>query len=183
MTKPKPAAASNQTAGEPATPVKRSGEKVTVACKLPHGLRLRLFKMVDGHENVSGNNVRTIKRAEQVGADVVIRGVAVEFGKEKPLTGGYALTTGVDKKFFEEWMRQNAEHDAVKNHMIFAAGSRDAAEGKAEDHAKDKSGLEPLDMSMVKRGERMVGADARLPRSNNANLSPISADTEKASAA
>lgn len=182
MTKPKPAAAAHPPAAQPAAPAKRSGDKVTVACKLPHGLRLRLFKMVDGHENVSGNNVRTIKRAEQVGGDVVIKGVAVEFGKDRALTGGYALTPGVDKAFFDEWLKQNAEHDAVKNHMIFAAGTRDAVEGEAEDHAKDKSGQEPLDMSMVKRGERLVGADPRLPRSNNANLSPIAADTEKATA-
>lgn len=164
-------------------PKTSSAQKVTVACKLPHGLRLRLFKMVDGTENVSGNNVRTIKHAEQIGDDVVIKGVAVEFGKEKALTGGYALTTGVDKEFFEEWLKQNASHEAVKNHMIFAAGSRDAVEGKAEDHAKDKSGLEPLDMSLVKRGERMVAADGRLPRSNNSNLSPIATDPDKASAA
>lgn len=182
MTKSK-AAAATQPASEAAAPAKKSGEKVTVACKLPHGMRLRLFKMVDGHENVAGNTVRSIKRAEQVGPDVVLKGTAVEFGKEKPLTAGFALTSGVDKEFFDEWMRQNSEHDAVKNHLIFAASTRDAVEGEATEHKKQKSGLEPLDMSFAQKGGRMVAVDERLPRSNNPNLSPIAADTEKASAA
>jgi hypothetical protein len=172
-----------QSTKEPVNPVKRSGEKVTVACKLPHGLRLRLFKMVDTIENVSGNNQRTVKIARPFGEEVVIKGVAVEFGKDKALTGGYALTTGIDKAFFDEWMHQNAEHDAVKNNLIFAASTRDEIEGMAEDHKATKSGLEPLDMSIVKRGERMVAADPRLPRSNNANLTGITENTEKANAA
>lgn len=183
MTKPKSAAALKQPAGEPdAAPVKKSGEKVTVACKLPHGMRLRLFKMVDGVENVAGNTMRTVQRPLQVGPDVVIGGVAVEFGKEKTLTAGFALTPGVDKEFFDEWMRQNREHDAVKNHLIFAASTRDAVEGQAGEHRKQKTGLEPLDMSLTKKGERLVAVDERLPRSNNPNLSPIAADTEKATA-
>ena len=185
MTKPKakPTAAAAPTAGEAAAaPVKKSGEKVTVACKLPHGMRLRLFKMVDAMENVAGNTMRTVQRAQQIGPDVVIKGVAVEFGKEKTLSSGFALTPGIDKEFFDEWLRQNQHHDAVKNHLIFAASTRDAVEGEAGDHKKQKSGLEPLDMSMVKKGERLVAADERLPRSNNPNLSPIAADTEKATA-
>lgn len=160
-----------------------AGQKVTVACKLPHGLRLRLYKMVDSNENVAGNTVRAVKRAEQVGDEVIVKGVAVEFGKEKALVGGFALTPGVDKDFFDEWMKQNAQHDAVKNGLIFAAGSRDAVEGAAEERAKERSGLEPLDMSMVKRGDRMVAADPRMPRSANPNLTAISPDTEKANAA
>ena len=185
MTKPKakPTAAAAPTAGDPAAaPVKKSGEKVTVACKLPHGMRLRLFKMVDSMENVAGNTMRTVQRAQQVGPDVVIKGVAVEFGKEKVLTAGFMLTPGIDKEFFDEWLRQNSEHDAVKNHLIFAASTRDAVESQASEHRKQKSGQEPLDMAMIKKGERLVGADERLPRSNNPNLSPIAADTEKASA-
>ncbi len=164
-------------------PKSSTGQKVTVACKLPHGMRLRLFKMVEGNENVSGNNTRTIKRAEQVGPDVVIKGVAVEHGKEKVLTGGYALTPGVDKEFMDEWLKQNEQHEAVKNGLIFVSASRDEAEGKAEEQKALKSGLEPLDMTMVKRGERMVAADPRMPRSANPNLTSIAQDTEKASAA
>lgn len=181
MTKPKlkPDAL---TGGEPAAQAKKSGEKVTVACKLPHGMRLRLFRMVDGVENVAGNTMRTVQRAQQIGPDVVIKGVAVEFGKDKVLTAGFALTSGVDKEFFDEWLKQNQHHDAVKNHLIFAASTRDAVEGEAGEHKKQKTGLEPLDMSFTKKGERLVAVDERLPRSNNPNLSPIAADTEKATA-
>lgn len=164
-------------------PAEKSAKTVTVACKLPHGMRLRLFKMVDGVENVSGNNTRTVQRAIQVGEDVVVRGNAVAVGKEKPLVGGYALTPNVSKEFFDEWMRQNQHHDAVKNGLIFAATTRDGVEGQAEDGAKLKSGLEPLDMSMVKRGERMVAADPRMPRPLNPNLGGIEKSDEKADAA
>lgn len=164
-------------------PKASAAQKVTVACKLPHGLRLRIFRMVDGTENISGNNVRMVKTAEQVGEDVVIKGVAVEFGREKALASGFALTPNVDKEFFDEWLKQNAQHDAVKNGLIFAATTRDAVEGKAEDNKSIRSGLEPLDMSMVKRGENMVAADPRLPRVSNPNLSAIAQDTDNKSAA
>lgn len=157
-----------------------AGQKIIVACKLPHGLILRNFRMVDSNENVAGNTVRSVKVADQVGEAVVIKGVAVEFGREKALVGGYALTHNVDKTFFDQWMIANKDHAAVKNGLIFAAATRDAVEGKAKEQEKLRSGLEPMDMSLVKRGERMVAADPRMPRTNNPNLSGIEKSDEKA---
>lgn len=175
MTQPKPQTAAAKTSA--------AGAKVTVACKLPHGLRLRIFKMVDSNENVAGNTLRTVKRAEQVGEEVVIKGAAVEHGKDKALTDGFALTPGVDKEFWDEWLAQNKDAAYVKSGMIFAAPTRDAVEGEAGERKDQRSGLEPLDMSMVNRGGREVAADPRLPRTNNPNVAPVSTDKDKAAAA
>lgn len=178
-------AAAASAAAAPIAPVKsgRAGAKVTVACKLSTGLVLQLYEMRDTMENVSGNNSRVVKIAHPVGDPVTVRGTATPFGVQKPLVGGYALTPNVDKEFFDEWTRQNKDHAAVKNGMIFARESRDDVEGMAEERADLKSGQEPLDMTMVKQGERVVAKDLRVPRTRSANLSNVQPDTEKASAA
>ncbi len=190
MTKPKMKSEvlteqSRAAAASPIEPVKSgsAGAKVTVACKLPMGLVLQLWEMHDTRENVSGNNSRMVKEARPVGEAVTVRGCSTPFGIQKPLVGGYALTPNVDKDFFDEWLRQNAEHPAVKNGMIFAHESRDKVEGTAMELKDRKSGLEPLDMTMVKKGERMVAADLRIPRTMNPNLTNVAPDTEKNAAA
>lgn len=178
-------AATVAAAAAPITPVKsgKSGAKVTVACKLATGLVLQLFEMRDSMENVAGGGSRLVKIAHAVGEPVTVRGAATPFGVQKPLVGGYALTPNVDKDFFDEWMRQNKEHAAVKNGMIFAHESRDHVEGMAQEKAELRSGQEPLDMTMTKKGDRVVAKDPRVPRTMNPNLSNVQPDTEKASAA
>ena len=63
----------------------------------------------------------------------------------------YAFTHGVDKAFFDLWMEQNKDHDAVKNNLIFASVQTGRVEGKAREYEKDtRSGLEPYDPSKDK---------------------------------
>lgn len=180
-------AAASRDAGNDVAPAKppggSAGAKVTVACKLPGGLILRLHTFVDTPENVAGNNVKMVKIARPHGEPVLIKGNATPHGIQKPLVGGYMLTPNVDKDFFEEWMRQNKDHDAVKNGLIFAHEKRDSIEGIAEENAEKTSGMEPLDMTMVTRGETKVPKDPRVGRPVSANVSAISPDTEKAKAA
>jgi hypothetical protein len=146
------------------------------------GLVLQLYEMHDTMENVSGNNSRMVKMARPLGESVTVRGCSTPFGVQKPLVGGYALTPNVDKDFFEEWLRQNADHAAVKNGMIFAHETRDGIEGMATERKDLKSGLEPLDMTPVKRGNREGPADPRIPRTMNPNLTNVATDTKDAAA-
>ena len=119
---------------------------VTVACKLPNGLQLQLQQMREFNEAVMGGGVRTVQRAERVGAVVTIRGFARRFGEEgAPMQGGYALTPGVDAEFFATWMKQNAEHPAVEAGLIFASEKTGDVDRFTRENAKLLSGLEPTD--------------------------------------
>lgn len=125
----------------------KSSSTVTVACKLPHGLVLRLFRMEDYEVPVPGGGTRTEKRAVQKGESIKVNGVAVPYGKAPTtiISDGYALTTNVPSDFFEEWLRQNAEADYVKNKMIFAKPREEDVKAFAKENAGRRSGLEPID--------------------------------------
>jgi hypothetical protein len=128
--------------------IKRAANTVTVGCKLPNGLVLQLYQNVKRVENVP-NGTRTYEIAEQVGEPITIHGSAMKFepGYIPPaqLAGGYGLTPGVNRDFFEEWMKQNREHPAVKSGLIFAAGSQMDAMDVAKENAGKRSGLEQID--------------------------------------
>lgn len=140
-------------------------DTVTVACKLPHGLILQLQRPVKMVEPVLGGGVREYTISQRFGEQVTIFGNRTPFGQQPKCTiiGDYALTPGIDKTFFEEWMKQNANHDVVVNELIFAHKSRDHAEGFARENAGRRSGLEPLDMSMKTVGGKERVADPRVP--------------------
>ncbi len=123
-----------------------AGAKVTVACNLPAGLRIRNFRMIPSRELVMGGGSREVNIAEHVGEDIIVHGVAVEMGKAPRCTivGGYALTPGVDKDAWDAWLADNENSPMVRNKCIFAY----ERPGKTEDAARDmkgtRSGLEPF---------------------------------------
>lgn len=137
-----------------------AGETVTVACKLPNGLLLRVFDMVPGFEPVLGGGTREIKVARQKGEPVKINGNAVPFGMPPAYTiiGGYALTPNVDAAFWAEWLKHNADSDVVKSGLIHAHATPDAVQKESRNREKVKSGLEPLDpenpMKGIKRADK-----------------------------
>lgn len=162
-------AKATQADNEPALRAGKSGGTVTVACKLPAGLRLRVFEMVDVSHPIFGGGVKIVKEARQVSDDVFVRGTSAPAGQNLPyaVVGGYALTHGIDRDFFERWLEQNRDSDVVRNGLIFAADGRDHAEGRAGDLKETRHGAEPLDMSMrIARGpdgtERRVVNDRRV---------------------
>lgn len=138
--------AQQNAAASPPIPVSRSGAKVTVACKLPNGLILRLFRMEDRSEAVMGGGTRAIKAAVQVGGHVVIKGAEAPFGvvPKFPIVGGYALTHGVDAEFMEKWLADNADLDVVRNNLIFVSPSNEVATDRSEEQSAVRSGLEGL---------------------------------------
>jgi hypothetical protein len=136
---------------------------VTVACKLPNGLLLRIFQTVDDNE-ATPTGFRAVKRAEQVGETVQINGAAVPKGETRDylIIGGYALTPNIDKDFFDEWLRQNAEHPAVKASLIFAHAKESIVTGKAKEQKALLSGLEPLNPDRSMQNGKPVYADGRV---------------------
>jgi hypothetical protein len=127
--------------------VSRGATTVTVACKLPAGLWLQLWDMVDVPEG-SPTGTRNIKKAQKKGAPIKLNGCALPFGAvpEFPMPGGYALTT-IPADFWEEWCRQNADSDILANRIIFAHASPTDTEAQAREQARNKvkSGFEPID--------------------------------------
>lgn len=123
-----------------------SRKTLTVACKLPHGLLLRIGKMTDRDEPVMGGGVKTVKKFQPVGAPIRINGYAAPYGRSPAcnVAGGFALTPNVDADLFMEWLSQNEQHPAVVAGLIFAATEESDAAAKARDGRALRNGLEPL---------------------------------------
>lgn len=119
---------------------------VTVACKLPHGLILRVGQMIDRDEPVMGGGTKKVKQFQPAGAPVKINGYAAPHGKSPncATAGGFALTPGVDAEFFAKWMGQNKSHPAVQAGLIFALVQENDAAAEAKDRRSLRNGLEPL---------------------------------------
>lgn len=92
-------------------------DTVVVGCKLPNGLEILLG-----------------------GKSVVLNGA-----NSAAIIGGYGLTGDVDKAAFEEWLLDFADAPFVKNELVFAQANERSAKSKAEENAKEKTGLEGLD--------------------------------------
>lgn len=122
-------------------------ETLVVACKLPHGLRLRIQQQVDVQVPSLGSGTTTVKQWVARPEEVVLKGVAHEFGQipGHMTDGGYALTFGVNRDFFEAWMAQNKDTAIVKEGLVFAQETRESAVDQSVDQAEVRTGLEPLD--------------------------------------
>jgi hypothetical protein len=136
---------------------------VTVACKVPNGLLLRIFKMAPAREQTP-TGYRDIERAELVGEPVRINGPSApkDENREIRIVGRYALTPNVNKDFFDEWLRQNADHEAVKAGLIFAHSSQSRVSDQAKERKDVMSGLEPLNVDRIKRGDKTEAVDGRI---------------------
>jgi hypothetical protein len=141
---------------------------VTIACKIPNGLLLQVFNMVDHDEPVFGGGVRVVKRAVQVGDRIKVNGPARYMGQELPhdIKGGCGLTYGVDADFWAKWLEQNKTAPYVTNGLIFAqpTGKPGDIDAQIKDHKKLKSGMEPLDLNDMPEEFRGKIAKADAPQ-------------------
>jgi hypothetical protein len=154
MARGQKAAAAESAPEAPAVHVEKKSPVVTVACKIPNGLSLQLFRKVEVPEPVQGGGIRVVPRHDRIGDMVQIRGTAYPRGNPPPgmpprpiMAGGYALTPNVPADFWDAWLEQNKEADYVKNKMIFAYGDRAKTIGVARDNRELRSGLEPVNMT------------------------------------
>lgn len=92
---------------------------ITVACKLPHGLEIRVG---DKTQVLKGTNSALI-------------------------IGGHGITEGVDKDFFDAWMAANKESAAVINGLIFSHSKTESAKAEAAEKADNKNGFEGLNQA------------------------------------
>lgn len=129
-------------------------ETVTVACKIPAGFWLRVFKLVDFDEPLMGGGLRTVKRAQELPDRVRLNGFAhpQDSAPDQPIVGGFGLTHGVPKEFWGLWLEQNKDSDIVLNGLIFADPKPGMTEGQAREKSAVKSGLERLDPANPPKG-------------------------------
>lgn len=124
----------------------KSATKVTVACKVPNGILLRVFDMIPTPEPVLGGGSRMVEQARVRGEPIRLRGPSVPFGKSPrfQIAGGYALTS-IPRDFWEEWVKQNKDSDLLAQKLVFAATTSDDARDMADEMEEIKSGMEALD--------------------------------------
>jgi hypothetical protein len=150
-----------RSAVNPPTRPQTGTDTVTVACKLPAGLVLRLFTFEDASEPQMGGGFRPVKVAIEIESRrITLKGNALmNPNLGSPYPGNYALTHGVSRHDWETWLSQNQDTDYVKNKIVFAAGSDARATDQAKEQREIKSGLEPIDVSSTESIRARVGRD------------------------
>jgi len=137
-------------------------ETVTVASKLPWGLHMQIYDFRTEYEAVMGGGSREFKMARpRHGAKTyTIKGNSYNktMGDNgKQIEAGYAVTHGIPKAFWEEWLSQNREADYIVNGMIFAHQEYASVAAEAKEKEAIKSGLERLDpRNLPKIGNRKI---------------------------
>jgi len=162
-------------------------DTITVACKLPSGLWLRVFRQSEVDVPISGmpGQFRKETQSRLVGAPFRIAGAAQPVGAAPRalVVGGYALTTGVPRALWEEWLEQNRDSAIVRNSIVYAMDTREEAHDRAVEQEEVRSGLEPIDprtrTQTVNGDERKVPVDPRWPAKVNPNLSIVATDTRQ----
>jgi hypothetical protein len=135
-----------------------STNTVTVACKVPNGLLLRLGEFRDYDEPVVGGGVRTSKIWRQIGEPIHIKGPKRGMVGDDPFSpnaDGYALTFGVPEDFMTKWLDENKDHDLVRNNLIRVSAKTQDLKAMTKESRDVATGLEPLNPK----------GDARVPKS------------------
>ena len=147
---------------------------VTVATKFGPGHQLQLAKKQEYLEDTpAGARVRT--KWVPGGRFVTIRGpgypngtIPAGFHARPEIVGGYSLTHGVDKEWWDEWVKQHERDPLVMSKTIFGHEKIDTVRKMALEQAKLQTGFEPM----------KPDTDFRMPRSLNANVTKIQTDVD-----
>ena len=76
------------------------------------------------------------------------------------INSGYAITTGIPKEFWDDWVSLYHSHDAIQNNMIFAHKESASIISMAKEHEGEKSGMERLDpKNLPKVGAKIETSD------------------------
>ena len=132
------------------------GATVSVASKLPMPLVLQLHDQVKKYEPVMGGGQReVIEYQKRFGAPTfTVEGNSFPQikGPHQQLVGGYAITHGVPKAFWDEWLEQQGQSEIVVNNMIFAHEEAKSTTAEATEKSSLKSGMERLDPANLPKG-------------------------------
>jgi hypothetical protein len=123
-----------------------SGNVVSVACKVPMGLILRVYRKQMMPQKTTDGLVRDVPEFHQFGKEYMVYGPShpQNAGPHCTIIGDYAITPNIPEELWSLWMAQHRDDMMVINRMIFAYSSNKIA-GAAKEHAGLRSGLERLD--------------------------------------
>jgi hypothetical protein len=132
-----------------------TGDTIYVACKLPGGLMLRCFEMVD-HEEQTRNGIQVVRQAAEIpDSRFVIKGPWAASGGQAfsnsngfltdLIPGGYAITEGVPLDTWSKWYQDNKNGKLVREGFILAHRDRAGLIKECRDLAGLKTGMEPID--------------------------------------
>lgn len=126
MTDPKVNPNPQAAAGDPSRV--NSTALYVVGCKLPNGLVCELGKPGDDdYRAVRLNGANSMRVVTLDGSNT-----------------GYGLTE-VPRDFWDAWVKKHKRLDFVRKGMVFAANDEASARAMAQENAKLRTGLEPLD--------------------------------------
>lgn len=129
-------------------------DTVTVCCRLPHGLRLRLTPEGDVQRRAELSKAGTPDRSPTgYVKEVVVQGAnrAPNYHPKDNVLLGRVGRTVVDKPFWDAWLAAHKDSDLVKNNCVFAELTDAKADAKAAEFSKVKTGFEPVDPEELKR--------------------------------
>jgi len=123
-----------------------TGDTVSVACKLPHGLILRVFNAIEKDVPVMGGGFKTEKATEPRAEVYTVYGWAHPQNAAPHCTiiGNYAITHNIPKGHWELWLSQNKNSDMVKNGLIFANEKYSMVQGQAREMAGEMNGFKSM---------------------------------------
>lgn len=124
-----------------------SNSTCTVACRLPNGLQVMLYDMID-HMEAAPGGMQRIKRAQaRKMTPIILNGFSTAQNRapKHEIRDGFGLTFGVPAAPMKEWLEMHKDQDYVKNGLIFIQDGRREIEAQIRDHVDQKSGLERID--------------------------------------
>lgn len=128
-----------------------NSDVVIIGCKIPNGLILDEEREIDYNEPIMGGGIYRGKRWVRTGVRYTLNGPAVSAEQFRSgdidhlVIRGAALTTGIPREFWENWLKRHKDNSFVKQRLVFAAADEGSARSMAAELAKVKSGLEPID--------------------------------------
>lgn len=131
------------------------GETVTVACRMPSGVILRIFEMVD-ETKVTSSGMQTSKVAREV-QRVELNGSSPR-NRQGPHFLNAAGLTQVSRHLWETWCAQNHDSDLLARRIVFTAGVEDDTNAAVREVESVLTGFEPLAVA----GEGQPIPDARV---------------------
>jgi len=138
---------------------KTGGATVTVASKLPMPLVLQLHDFVERQE-VHAGGLHKFKQAEiRRGAPtykIVGNAFPHNAAPAQMISNNFGITPGIPKAFWDEWLEQHKDMDAVRNGMIFAHSETASVQSMTREKEGIITGFERIDRDHPERHQKGI---------------------------